>query len=149
MNRIKLIDNKFGIKDPAFEVANELIDVSFKDDFGTKIRTFPFYNGRESSIGVSLEKDFYKNSYRQLNIIFGENRNSDNIFVDLYLKTTWNRPSFSDFQESDIWYKNRKYFESDGAKKAASFIKRVIKQYMKIKTLEEFNNFEENLYKIK
>jgi hypothetical protein len=119
------LDETLGIKRPSWTVLSILSGMLDERDveFGIDIDTFAFYNGRERSIGLSI-RDTRKgfNGVKTRVVIFGECRNSDEIFVDTFeLKTIdINPPVLKDFTEKD--YKKRKYFHYNEMYKVADYI---------------------------
>jgi hypothetical protein len=122
---VKIFDSKFSIKEASFEIA-KLIPLELNLAEGISVRTYPFYNGRERSIALVIGTLFSKT---QIVIVFGENRNSDNLFVDTFTqeRDIYSEPRLSDF--SDKAYKDRKFFRYDEFGTAAKFIEELIKDH--------------------
>ncbi|MFA6000159.1 MAG: hypothetical protein WC783_04270 [Candidatus Paceibacterota bacterium] len=86
------------------------------------IQTRPWYNGRETGYALLL-----LGTNRV--ITFGENRNSDTIFVDVWLTKMYpfNPPTIDNYTEED--YQNRKFF---GAYDFNAAIEHIVESITKI-----------------
>ena len=94
---------------------------------GTRyIETAAFYNGREQSVVLIIH-----GAYKPYAIVFGEHRNSDDIFVDAF-EYDWgglNPPTLTDFTKEA--YRNREFFSYDQVEEAAAYVHVLIEQRMK------------------
>ena len=139
-------DLTFGIKPVAWSIYG-LLDNFYMQDLPAEeaeiledmlqIKTAPFYNGREASLCITFGSWL---GDTQRIFVFGENRNSDNIFIDCWdAKTFGNIPTVKDFTEEA--YQNRKYLSYNEIYEAAEYIKQkmaefipvIIKEYKKRK----------------
>lgn len=136
----KLFDPTFGIHPKAIAVAHLLGDLEIKLDhikdpeLKSKInhlidvRTFPFYNGREQGICI-MTGSFFNIQEAQL-VVFGEHRNSDSIFVDVWKeKRPFNNPDVSMF--SNEAYNKRKFFSYNQIVETADFVRDAVEDYIK------------------
>ena len=105
-------------------------DTNWPDDYNDQfhIETSTFYNGRENGICLTVKSfRFYKES---LVIVFGENRNSDSIFVTTWLQNVgFNPPQVCDL--TDEAYETRRYFRYDAIYPATNYIQELIIKYAK------------------
>ena len=109
----------------SFEVSDLTEDERDYVDYLIDIRSYPWYNGRERGICIIIS-----NNGEQLNIAFGEIRNSDGIFVDVWeTKSTFNPPTVADF--SDEAYEQRNYFKYDEHYKVSQFVQKLIESKTK------------------
>lgn len=72
------------------------------------VETYPVYNGRERSVCLMLSYAMDKKC-RKLLLMFGENRNSDNLFLQASRLTklaVYDQPTMSDFPE-ETWRTRR------------------------------------------
>jgi hypothetical protein len=139
----KVYDRTLGIKSVSRKVARLLKPVNVNVDY-VAFNTYAFYNGRENSIGISIENYLLK---KQLNIVFGENRNSDNIFIDRWISDlTFNPPTVQDL--TDEAYGNRKFFNYNQEKETALFIDDLISSFVLVKSTMSMKKFINNLYNI-
>jgi hypothetical protein len=85
----KIYDPKFNINEVSFKIARKLgsIELPKEDYYRIFIDTFPFYNCRERGIGISVNNSEIS---KILVIVFGEHRNSDNIFIDRWIQRSNN-----------------------------------------------------------
>lgn len=136
----KLFDPTFGIHPKAMAVAQLLGELEIKLDhikdpeLRSKInhlidvRTFPFYNGREHGICIMTGSLF--NIQEAQFIVFGEHRNSDSIFVDVWkAKRPFNNPDVSMFP--DEAYKKRRFFYYNHINETAVFVRDAVEDYIK------------------
>jgi len=133
---MKAIDFKFGIKPRSWRIAHLLEEsalVTLKEsDFYKKIEyeisTYPFYNGRESSICLVICPSFLNKE--ALFVVFGEHRNSDDTFVDIWegTKPPYNGPKLEDF--TDEAYENRKTFSYKDDYEVDKYIYWAIKNFL-------------------
>jgi hypothetical protein len=128
-------DLTFNIHPTALIVARLIsIEVPAENRDHFRFHTFPFYNGREKGICLIVSSKFTDTNGTF--IVFGENRNSDNIFIDVWKShLPYNCPTTEkDF--TDEAYENRKFFDRDKVHDAARFIestiKEVIQSYLEI-----------------
>jgi hypothetical protein len=132
---IKMADPSFNVHGSAMAVLyllslREPTFAEYKDGRYILERiTAPFYSGRERGVIVSYIR--YDVEYkRQLNIVFGESRNSDNIFVDEWISDmTRNPPTLVDFGEEA--YKRRRMFGYDEHRKVAEYIYGRVEEWYK------------------
>lgn len=121
------IDLNFGVKKTSIKIA-KLLNKSGRIEIpeNYRLETFPFYNGREASIALVIGTLLSKTN---LTIVFGENRNSDHIFVDSFSKKSSinNNPVLPDFSDED--YQNRIYFKWNEETKVVSYIEHLILIY--------------------
>jgi len=122
------IDFGFGIKPEALALAH-LVNVYLNGgpelpkswDFNA----YAWYNGRERGVLLALVKDFDHVLY----IVFGENRSSDDLFVDSWTgKITLNPPTVADWPEEA--YRGRRSFRYDCGHDAAAAIRLLIDDYI-------------------
>lgn len=111
------------IKKPSYTVLacleNILDNKHYNGEKEIDIKSFAFYNGRERSIGLEIRLGFLDKNPRI--VIFGEHRNSDDIFVDTWQgKDYYNYPTINDMPDSA--YDARKYFKWDEPYKVAQYI---------------------------
>jgi hypothetical protein len=115
-----MIDFKFNVHPIAYAVAN-VVNIHLSEDcvrYPYELKTYPFYNGREKGILLTFGKLIDR---QMLCIVFGEHRNSDNIFVDSWIMNrSINPPTVNDFSEEA--YKERKFFKYDQIYDAAIYI---------------------------
>ena len=105
----KLVDKSLGISEQAYAVLQGLARQYIEVPDNVLVKTRAWYNGRERGIVLSLSPIGEGAPYSQLNIAFGECRNSDQIFLDKWDKYTGvNPPTVADFTEEG--YANRQYF---------------------------------------
>lgn len=138
----KPFDNTFNISDTALGVAAlignvEISRISEEEkgflNYSIITRSTPFYNGRERGICISILCFTYS---RQLNIVFGEQRNSDNIFLDVWEShVTTNPPTVENF--TDEAYDKRQYFGHNEHYNVAREVEKIIKSFYK-ELLEEY-----------
>lgn len=136
-------DLTFGIHPSAIAVAHLLgdfyydikgehpnvFDEKFMDDFQSSVvfKTFPFYNGRENAICITFST--YMQSNKTLHVVFGENRNSDSIFVDTWVGSApFNSPTVADF--TDEAYEKRKFFPLKDIMKAVDYINTLMEDHV-------------------
>jgi hypothetical protein len=88
--------------EPAFEQSPADVDSELV------VSSHAFYNGRERAVVVSYQRGFMG---KCLNIVFGEGRNSDSIFIDWWVteRALMNGPRVADFPEEA--YRDRKYHD--------------------------------------
>lgn len=97
-------------------------EIDIPDGGYCSLYTHAWYNGRERGISITVATRLKDNT---LVITFGENRNSDSIFVDSWeMPFLLNPPSVDNFTEEA--YENRKWFEYDKISEAAHFIQNMI-----------------------
>ena len=109
----KLIDMSLGISEQAYAVLQGLRRLQIEVPDGVGVQTRAWYNGRERGIALSLYqysgKTIQESHNDQLNITFGECRNSEQIFVDHWVGYTgFSPPTVENFTEEA--YNNRQYF---------------------------------------
>lgn len=134
---MNIFDSSFGIKPQALMIAHMLnrFDSSqvfgdeawddFQFQFGCSIKSFPYYNGREAGIIIEVRYSF---GDQALYISFGENRNSDSIFVQHAMKeAVYNNPQESFFTDEE--YYGRRYFSPEKIYEITNYIKDMIKNY--------------------
>jgi hypothetical protein len=123
----------------SFEVSGLTVDEGDHIRYSVDIHSYPWYNGRERGICLTIA---YRS--KQLNITFGEVRNSDSIFVDVWeTATTFNPPTSDDFTAEA--YEQRNYFRYDEHYKASRFIQELVearvndclKEYRDRETIKE------------
>lgn len=123
------VDFKFNIHDSAFALAHLVDNMLSNIDFPElwELKTYPWYNGRERGFLLCYGR-IVRDSI--LCITFGENRNSDNIFVDMWIQNGLgnNPPTVKDFSE-EAW-KRRKYFGYNQHYSAATYIVNLIKDFV-------------------
>jgi hypothetical protein len=120
------IDPTFGLNGQALAIL-ALLSKDERDwpEFITAY-TFPFYNGREHAIGLELRKESGVKA-KSLVIVFGENRNRDNIFVtSWYWGGSINPPALADMPESA--YQGRKSFDAYAIYEASEYIAGLIEK---------------------
>ncbi len=114
-------DLSFQIKPVAFAIAGLIsVETSNRPDFST----FPWYNGRERGICLVVSKSYLDDIVTFIS--FGECRNSDSIYVDI-----WKGPHPCDCPTvvrhyTDEAYNNRKTFSSIKIHDAARYIENEI-----------------------
>jgi hypothetical protein len=88
--------------------------------FPAAIQVWPIFNGRER--GLCLEVRHENNARQALLLLFGEDRSTDDIFVQEVVtsRVLRNGPSLDDFTEAS--YNNRAYFSYLDVKAAVSHI---------------------------
>lgn len=132
----RLFDPTFGVQPQAIAVAHllSLYESSIFEDCEAEtierveFRTYPYYNGRERGIALVIT-DWIGS--KGLIINFGENRNSDSIFVaHLEAKTPYNCPSVAEGTITEEAYQSRKYFAYNEGYKAADYITGLVKKYV-------------------
>jgi hypothetical protein len=97
------------------------------DDFSGYLETAAFYNGRERGVAVIVHS-FAEG--KPLAIVFGENRRSDQIFVDEFeYEHGMNPPTIRDFTQEA--YQNRRYFSWDQIGTVSEYIHNALKARMK------------------
>lgn len=104
-----LVDMTFGInKNAAIAIAillDRMQDIPKSD---LAIHSYPFYNGREKGIALVAHKTGVWT--KATVIVFGENRNSDDIFIDTWqTSNVFDAPIVADFTEEA--YKARRYYK--------------------------------------
>lgn len=100
-------DPSFGVNNKALAIAL-IIDLENIPGISTAhaISWSPFYNGREKGICLAVRKPDSRN-YITKYWVFGENRNSDEIFLDTFiLGIALNPPTVKDMKDED--YRRRK-----------------------------------------
>jgi len=118
-----LIDMSLGISDQAYMVLHALNYRGLQTkDFA---HTSAWYNGRERGFVISVQRI---SANKQLNITFGECRNSDEIFVDHWYRNTFNPPTVMDFVDED--YQSRKYFKCMDVKSVVEYIQELLVGYV-------------------
>lgn len=126
----KIFDPTFGVCYKALAIAhylnNDVIYIPKELEYTVILNSSPFYNGRESGICISIKS--ITSDKEQMNIVFGEQRRSDYIFLDIFFKDTINCPSLQDFTEED--YNKRETFQYDKIHIVASKIEHKIKSYI-------------------
>lgn len=106
----------------------------FEDIFDTETSTF--YNGREKGICLAIKG--YRFTPNRLVIVFGENRNSDSIFVAQWIEHNGiNPPALSGL--TDKAYNERRYFNYDELCPAVDYIHTTILDYCE-SFLSKWNN---------
>jgi hypothetical protein len=114
MREIEL-DATFGVSDASvcifYALKRLLVGGIYKHDH-IYIQTFIFYNGGEKSIGLIIS-DFREPSEERI-IVFGENRNSDSLFVDSWTRSmsSINPPTVTEFP--DEVYEERVFCSHNG-----------------------------------
>jgi|ERR671925_1909952 hypothetical protein len=94
------------------------------DEFAGFLETSAFYNGRERGVAITAHS-FASN--RDWAIVFGEHRNSDSIFVDMFeFSGDINPPTIANFTEEA--YKDRHFFSYNQVGQAAEYIFHQIQQ---------------------
>ena len=122
-------DLTFNIHPTALIIARLIsVDVPTENKHKFKFLTFPFYNGREKGICLIVSDKFTDSDGTF--IVFGEHRNSDNIFIDVWKKNLpYNCPTTEkDF--TDEAYESRKFFDRDKVHDAARFIESIINEVL-------------------
>jgi len=117
----KIGDLSFGLNKQVLTILTLLSHTDIEvDDDEIDFDTYPWYNGRERAVCIKIQR-FLSN--RILLVVFGEHRNSDDIFVDIWevskLRNS-NCPTIDDF--TDEAFKNRKFFECWDFKSAIDYI---------------------------
>jgi hypothetical protein len=153
----KVADLTFGIHPSALAVANLIGDFyyeiedehpgifedEFKEHFVNNLlefKTFPFYNGREKAICIVMQSMYQS---KALHIVFGENRNSDDIFIDSWVgPLDFNSPNVNDL--TDETYKKRKYFGLRDVYKAVEHINVKLVDHVIALLFEEHKAFKKN-----
>lgn len=76
--------------------------------YDIEIDTFPFYNGRERSVGLRVRRDWIHG--KGLILVFGEDRRSDALFLDRWIeeRVGLNPPTVANFTEEA--YRARRTF---------------------------------------
>jgi hypothetical protein len=136
---MKNFDPTFGI-DPQ---ARALLQVLSTEHIGElpegaqylTVETYPFYNGRERWVGITVRPDIVTNKagknlhgHKALHIIFGENRKSDDLCVQhWYSSVGMNPPTLADMPEAS--YSGRSYFGYLKIHQAADHIYSTIRDY--------------------
>jgi len=107
-------------------------DGNFADIEGLHgLSTFAWYNGRER--GISLVAHHTSAKTDSLVIVFGEIRNTDGIFVDVYEDShasTMSCPTWEDPGYTAAW-ENRNSFSYGAAGKVAQFVLKTIEKWVK------------------
>ena len=131
---MKLIKDDLQVKKPSWKILKLLNKIDFKvqklDWKPFDIEVFPLYNGRERSF--CLQCSALIGSYREkaLFICFGENRNSDNIFLQHNrADKPFNAPTNHEVFSEDSYY-SRKYFMPDSEEKVASEIQVMVQNFI-------------------
>lgn len=98
-------------------------------EFSTEVATYAWYNCRERGISLVVRRQ----DKDRLVLVFGEQRNSDSIFLDKWKdKSSWTSPpTTDDFTEEA--YGKRRYFGYGECGKAAIAIIDDIRSYLDIK----------------
>ena len=128
-----MIDIGLNINPQAFAVLHMVRgwEGNFEDLDGLdSINAFAWYNGRERGIALAVRS---KVSDGYLVLAFGEHRNSDGIFVDVYeaeYADAMFPPNHRD-KAYEAAYQNRKNFNHGQAGKAAEFIVKAIEKFIK------------------
>jgi len=135
---VLFFDPTFGVSQKAIVIANlinaDIVEIPEDSSTSFYIKTSPFYNGRENGICISIKN--LLSDIEQFNVVFGEHRNSDSIFLDKFAKNTFNNPTLSDFTEED--YKNREMFSPDGYVAVAEKVKDLLNSYI-AECVEDYN----------
>ena len=127
---IELFDPKFSIHPVALSIANLLHPIE-ADESKVNIKTYAFYNGRERAICIHVGYR-YTVAY---NVVFGEVRNSDSIFIDCFeAPIAINPPTVGDL--TDEAYKNRKYLKYNQTYEAADAVNKLIIDWIAKKEAE-------------
>lgn len=103
-----VINLTFGINSNALTIATIIERMQDFAEDNLTVHSYPFYNGREKSIAIvaHCKSDWAHGTV----IVFGENRNSDDLFIDTWqTSNVWDAPTVEDFTEEA--YKNRQYFK--------------------------------------
>lgn len=137
----KVFDPKFGINDQALEVAKRLNKLPLINPL-VEMRTFQFFNGREKGICIAVSPDYnnepcadYKseknNTSGILYIKFGENRNSDSIFIEHIIsnKLYYNQPTQVCGIFTEDSYYGRPHYGYGKYDDAAKYIIELIQKY--------------------
>ncbi len=97
--------------------------------FNTDVATYAWYNGRERGIALVVKQ----RNKKRLVFTFGEQRNSDSIFLDKWEDDdSWVQPpTLENF--TDETYKKRRYFEYGECGKTALAIVNDIRSYLGLK----------------
>jgi len=131
----KEIDFTFGVQKRAMKIAWHLQETTMfqlkDDDFYKKldyeVKTYPFYNGREK--GICLIISPVTTSLECLFVVFGEGRNHDGTFVDIWEgDVPFNNPTIDDFSEED--YQKRQVFKYNDVEGVENYIHTKIKEYL-------------------
>lgn len=127
-----VIDTTFGINQQALVLLQALVGMEYQiaEDVvwdEPRFHTSVLYNGRERGIVLTVESSVVDPN--PLNIFFGENRGSDNIFVQIAnFKRGINPPTFEDF--GDLSYETRKEFPYMAIDKAATYVQKLVVKYL-------------------
>jgi len=130
-------DLTFNIHPVALAIANLIYinlddEISDEDKFIVTVNTTAWYNGRERGICLSI----YDIQFKGIFIVFGENRSSDNIFVDVCkYKGSINPPQWEDL--TDAAYNKRKFFSYNQIYEATEYIQDIIKETA-LKIIKEY-----------
>lgn len=136
------ITRNFGIDAQAMAVFNMLLDRLTEEltNYDVRVDFAPWYNGRERAIvlWVGSRLGFEP---EQITFVFGEQRSSDNIFVDTW-KTVDARYSYHNvpnhgMNEYEAAYENRRSFGYGAAGKASVFIFEAIEKFAKSFKMKE------------
>jgi hypothetical protein len=123
-----MLDTNFGVQPVAMSILYALKakaeeSRTFEDARG--VETSPLYNGRERGVCVTVRS----HGLRTFCVVFGENRNSDDIFVTTFeRKLALNPPTCSDIPEEA--YKARKYFKPVDVTIAVEHIQTAIRAFL-------------------
>lgn len=133
MQENSLVDTTLGIKSQAYAILHCLVD-RYIDLKGLYPQTAAWYNGREKGIVIFMHS---WSANKQINISFGDHRNSDSIFVDVWeTEGTMNPPTVKDFTEEA--YTNRRYFGYMEILPAVEYIIESAQKYInRVKPVEE------------
>jgi hypothetical protein len=121
-----LTDVTFGLSSQALAIGHYLAGYDLDIDDGIMIKTFPFYNGREKCVGISLWRI---RGGEVLVVVFGENRNSDNIVVYSWVenKPMMNPPTIDNMP--DQAWEDKAMFDCGDISGASDHIIQVIKMW--------------------
>lgn len=95
----------------------------------TDISSFAWYNGREKAVCLHV-KDWTSKTDQNLFVVFGENRRSDQIFVDCWVadSISLNPPTHADLPEEA--YNRRRFFEYGDMHGAEQYVLELIKDFV-------------------
>lgn len=119
MPKTKLLHTTELVSKQAQAIARRLAKVEFPEECGLWASLDAFYNGRERGCVLSI----HRTHSRPLVIVFGEHRNSDNIFIDAWTQPhlSINPPTVADFP--DEAYRKRVYLRCG---QYAQAVKRIV-----------------------
>lgn len=129
---MKLFDTDMGIHPQAVAILASLRNAQEEEFTQNDLKplfncqTSHYHNGREHGVQVVFQKTV---SGPALVIAFGENRNSDSIFVQVdAIKTNINPPVCGDYFEAS--YYARRYFDPWDIRKTREYIIRILRDWL-------------------